>query len=71
MMGDRKKGRKGGEKEIFSFLPQIDSDKNHEENWILARKQKAITPHHIPRKKTKSPYREACEYGWKIIITLK
>ena len=32
MMGDRKKGKKGGEKEIFSFLPQIDSDKNHEEN---------------------------------------
>lgn len=31
-MGDRKKGRKGGEKEIFSFLPQIDSDKNREEN---------------------------------------
>lgn len=44
MRRDRKNGRKGGEKETFSFLPQIDSDKNHEENWILARKQKAMTP---------------------------
>lgn len=31
--GDRKKGRKGGrEGKFFSFLPQIDSDKNREEN---------------------------------------